>query len=95
MKAIGWQQREFFVIYNEVCIMVCFIRAILMFHSLVTQILIGQVIVLIDGQLQDIYFNLVRVRFPGPAKKLRALSLSSYEAEYRAAKEAAKEAIWI
>ena len=28
-------------------------------------------------------------------KKLRALSLSSCEAEYRAAKEAAKEAVWI
>ena len=29
------------------------------------------------------------------SKKLRELSLSSYEAEYRVAKEAAKEAIWI
>ena len=29
------------------------------------------------------------------SKKIRALSLSSCEAEYRAAKEAAKEAVWI
>jgi len=41
--------------------MVFSIQARLQFHSLVTQILIGQVTIHIDGKMYGTYFSLVRV----------------------------------
>ena len=66
-----------------------------MFHSLVTQILIWA------GDSSDrrstagYIFQLGLGLISWSSKMLRALSLSSCEAEYRADKEVAKEVIWI
>ena len=51
--------------------------------------------VLIDGQLQDIYFNLVSGPISWSRKTLRAISLSSCEAEYKEAKKATKKTVRI
>ena len=95
MKSIGRNPREFWDIYRVHCIMVFFIQAVLQvwLSSYLDSDWAGYSF---DRRSTASYiFQLGSGLISWSNKKVKTLYLSSCEAEYRAAKEASKEVVWL